>query len=99
MRPELALNQGVRHLADRVDPDALFLQVFADRRETTLAPDTGTLVAAEGGKVACRPIGVDPDRAGLEALGHSERCSHVLGPHARREAVLSIIGDLDRLFL
>src|ERR1700727_1603874 len=99
MRPKLALNEGVRDLADRVDPDALFLQVFADRCETALAPNAGALIAAEGGKVAYRPIGVDPDRAGLEALGHGEGSPDALGPHARCKPVLRIVSDLDRLFL
>src|ERR1700722_4071480 len=99
MRPKLALNEGVRDLADRVDPDALFLQVFADRCETALAPNAGALIAAEGGKVAYRPIGVDPDRTGLEALSHGERGPDALGPDARCKPVLRIVSDLDRLFL
>src|SRR5579872_124375 len=97
--PALALNERIRDLADRIDPDALFLQIFADRRETALAPDAGTLVAAEGRKIAHRPIGVDPDRARFETLRHGEGGPDVLGPHARREAVLRGVGDLDRLFL
>src|SRR5580698_520797 len=99
MRPKLALNEGVRDLADRIDPHALFLEVFADRRETALAPDPRTLIAAKGGKIARRPIGVDPDRAGLQTLCHRERRPDALGPHARRKAVLRVVGDLDRLFL
>src|SRR5580693_9780040 len=99
MRPKLALNEGVRDLADRIDPHALFLEVFADRRETALAPNARTLIAAKGRKVARRPIGVDPDRAGLEALSHGERSPDALGPHACRKAVPRVVGDLDRLFL
>src|SRR6202453_3023363 len=99
MRPKLALNEGVRDLADRVDPDALFLEIFADRRETAFTPDAGTLVAAEGRKVAYRPIGVDPDRAGLEALSHGEGGPDALGPHARGKPELRVVGDLDRLVL
>src|SRR3984957_1837165 len=99
MRPKLALNEGVRDLADRIDPHALFLQVFADRRETALAPDPGTLIAAKGRKVTYRAIGVDPDGAGLEALGHRKCGPDVLGPDASRKAVLGVVGDLDRLLL
>src|SRR5271168_4829971 len=99
MRPKLALNEGVRDLADRVDPDALFLQVFADRRQAAFTPNARTLIAAEGRKVAYRPIGVDPDRAGFEALGHAEGGPDALGPHARGKPVLGVVGDLDRLFL
>src|ERR1700722_15205947 len=98
MRPKLALNEGVRDLADRIDPHALFLEVFADRRETALAPNARTLIAAKGRKVARRPIGVDPDRTGLEALSHGERSPDALGPHARGKPVLRVVGDLDRLF-
>src|ERR1700733_6037561 len=83
MRPKLALNEGVGDLADRVDPDALFLQVFADRGQAALTPDAGTLVAAERRKVARRPASVDPDRSRLEALGHGEGGPDALGPHAR----------------
>src|SRR5580658_2506933 len=99
MRPALALNKRIRDLANRIDPNALFLQVFADCREPAFTSNARTLVTAEGGKIACRPIGVDPDRAGFEALGHCEGCPHVLGPHASRKAVLRVVGDLDRLFL
>src|ERR1700678_4212213 len=99
MRPKLALNEGIRDLADRIDPDALFLEVFADRRETAFAPNARTLVAAEGRKEAYRPIGVDPDRAGLEPLSHGERGPDALGPHARGKPELRVVGDLDRLVL
>src|ERR1700734_1571491 len=99
MRPKLALNEGVRDLSDRVDPDTLFLKVFADRREAAFAPNARTLIAAEGRKVAYRPIGVDPDRSRLEALSHGEGGADALGPYARRKPVLRVVGDLDRLFL
>src|SRR6185437_8683391 len=99
MRRALALNEGVRDLADRVNPDALFLEVFADRREPALTPNAGPLVAAEGRKVAYRAISVDPDRARLEPLSHGEGGPDALGPHAGRKAVLRVVGDLDRLFL
>src|SRR6202167_2461583 len=99
MRPKLALNEGVRDLSDRIDPDALFLQVFADRGQAAFTPNARTLVATEGGEVARRPIGVDPDRSGLEAFGHAEGGPDALGPHARGKPVLGVVGDLDRLFL
>src|ERR1700734_4055247 len=99
MRPKLALNEGVRDLANRIDPHALFLEVFADRGQTALSPDPGTLIAAEGRKVTYRAIGVDPDGAGLEALRHRKCGPDVLGPDASREAVLGVVGDLDRFFL
>src|ERR1700722_960516 len=99
MRPKLALNEGVRDLADCVDPDALFLQVFADRRETAFTPNPRTLIPTEGRKVTYRAIGVDPDGPGLEALRHRKGGPDVLGPDASRKAVLGVVGDLDRLFL
>src|ERR1700733_8288356 len=99
MRPKLALNEGVRDLADCVDPDALFLQVFADRRETAFTPNPRTLIATEGRKVTYRAIGVDPDGPGLEALRHRKGGPDVLGPDASRKAVLGVVGDFDRLFL
>src|SRR3984885_15117221 len=99
MRPKLALNEGVRDLADRIDPHALFLQIFADRGQAAFTSNAGTLIAAKGRKVARRPIGVDPDRTGLEALSHGERGPDALGPDARCKPVLRIVSDLDRLFL
>src|SRR4029077_2043334 len=98
MRPKLALNERVRDLADRIDPHALFLEVFADRRETALAPNPRTLIAAKRRKVARRPIGVDPDRARLQALSHGEGGPYALSPYTCRKAVLGVVGDLDRLF-
>src|SRR5690242_1941315 len=47
-----------------VDPDALVLQVGGEGGDAVLAAEAGVLEAAEGGQVADRAVGVDPDRAG-----------------------------------
>ena len=50
-----------------VDPDAFHLQVVADGVDPVLSPQARVLEATEGCHVAYRSIGIDPDRAGLNA--------------------------------
>src|SRR6478752_6469070 len=46
-----------------------------------------------------RDVGVDPDDAEVEALGHPHRAAVVLGPHAGGQAVLDAVGPAQRLGL
>src|ERR1700691_5932291 len=90
--PRLALDEGIGDFADRIDPHALFLEIFADRRQAALAPDAGALVAAERREIADRAIGVDPDGASLQPLRHGEGRADVLRPYPGGEPVLRVVG-------
>src|SRR5262249_41269365 len=86
-------DEGIRHLADRIDPDRFLLQILADRRQAAFPSDARALVAAEWGKVAGRPIGIDPHRTGFQTPRHGEGGIDTLGPHPGREAILGVVGD------
>ena len=44
-------------------------------------------------------FGIQPDHAGLQCIGDAQRAAHVGGPDIAGEAVLHVIGDLDRVVL
>src|SRR6516162_8060382 len=87
-------DEGVlRPLGGVVQPDGLRLHVALDHILTALTTETTVLHAAEWSHEAQGSIGVYPDRSGLKSLRHAECPSHVLGPDARREPVLRVVGD------
>src|SRR3546814_8080725 len=57
------------------------------------------LVSPERRHDADRPIGIDPDRAGLNFFRHAQRATYVTGPDACPQTVAAIVGDGYRLGL
>src|SRR3546814_14260910 len=55
------------------------------------------LVSPERRHDADRPIGIDPDRAGLNFFRHAQRATYVTGPDACPQTVAAIVGDGYRL--
>src|SRR5438034_4703252 len=77
----------------RVDPNALYLEIVADRIDAVLAAQAGILVAAERRQMADGTISVHPDRPSLYALGHANGTPDVAGPHARSQAEAHVVCD------
>ena len=44
-------------------------------------------------------FGIDPDHARLQRVSKPEGAGHVIGPQIRRQAVLRVIGDVQRVRL
>src|SRR5207253_3250363 len=80
----------------QVDPDLLEASQMLDHRHAVLAPVAGELVAAEGRVRLDHVPGVDPHRAGLQALGEAVRALEVLRlPAAATEPGALLLADLD----
>src|SRR5436309_15003864 len=61
-----------------------------------LAPEAGLLVAAERRARIEAVVGVRPDNAGTEPLGHPEDAGALFRPHACAEAVRRVVRLLHR---
>jgi len=74
-------------MPDAGDPHLLAI----DGRLSTFASDGAHLVAAERRHEADGAIGVDPDRAGPDPVGHGEGAADVRGPDARCQPVDPVV--------
>src|SRR4051812_30118550 len=92
-------DKRVRHLGCGADPDALCLEILADRLLPILATKAAALVSAERRHVAHRPIGVHPDGAGSQSVSHSVGATDALRPDSGGETEIDVIGDADRVVL
>src|SRR5687768_4066231 len=81
------------------DGDVLGVGEEAHRFPAALAADAGRLAAAERrAQVALEPR-VDPDDAGVDAVGEAMGAAEVARPHARREPVRRRVRQRERLGL
>src|SRR4029077_20531791 len=83
----------------RVDPDALDLGVFLDRRPSVLAAQAALPDSSERDRVARATVGVDPHGSGAQPRADAVSSGDVLGPHASGETVHRGVADGDRLVL
>src|SRR5690242_6813278 len=72
-------------------------QIRLEAVASTLAAETGLLVAAERRRRVEAVERVRPHHPGAQPLGHPEDARALLGPDARAEAVRSVVRLLDRL--
>src|ERR1022692_207759 len=73
--------------------DGLYLGVVVEHLVAHFTSPAGLLVPAEGQRGVEHVVAVDPDGAGPELLRQGMRLGDVLGPDARAEAVLRVVGD------
>src|SRR5882724_9198046 len=97
--PRLSHNKRIPGLDTGIDPDALHLQVFVDGALAVFPAHAAVLVAAERRHEADGAVGIDPYRAGLDALGHAYRTAYVAGPYSRAETETNVVGDAHGIFL
>src|SRR5215210_1259965 len=76
---------------------SLELHVGLETVEAALAAEAGLLVAAERRGRVEAVVGIRPDDACAEALGHREDPRALLGPDTRRETVRRVVRLLDGL--
>ena len=74
-------------------------QVRPQPGRSTLAPEAGLLVAAEGGRRIEVVVGVLPDDAGAQRARNLEGLGALVGPDPGGEPVLRVVRLLDRLGL
>src|SRR5687767_13410105 len=89
-------SQGVETSAE-LDPGRLHLGELVEGMERLVATDARLLVAAEWRGDVATVVGVDPDRAGAQALGELEGLVDVGREDRRGEAVDRVVGHAERL--
>src|SRR3954462_1205941 len=95
----LSHHKRIAGLDPGIYPDALHLQVFVDRTLAILASYAAIFIATEWRHETHSPISVDPYRAGLDALRHADRSTHIASPHTRAEPKAHIVGNAHCVFL
>ena len=58
-----------------------------------VAADAAGFDTAEGGGQVAHVVGVDPDHAGFDVVGHAQGAAYVLCPDVGGEAVFDVVGD------
>ncbi len=80
-----------------LDPDTLDLGVIAQSLGTHLTANSGLLEATERRILLEIVVSVDPDRAGLESVGHVDGLIEICGVDTGSQAVLGVVGLLHEL--
>src|SRR5690606_22650841 len=83
--------------ASELHQHRLRFEVRLETQAALFVADAAFLVAAEGQRRVDHRVAVDPHSTGLELAGDAHGGAGVLGPYARGEAVLSVVGFLDHL--
>src|SRR5580704_9786775 len=81
----------------QLDPGRLDLSELVEGVQRLVAADARLLVAAERRGDVAAVVGVDPHRAGTQALGELEGLVDVRGEDRRSQAVYRVVGDAQRL--
>src|SRR6266436_4223792 len=74
-----AHHKWLRGIGLAADPDRLGVHPLPEGIDSSFTTETTALVAAERSCGAADPVGVDPDCAGLQTFGRTQRTSHVRG--------------------
>src|SRR6267143_3526068 len=86
-------------LLRKIDVHLFDVLIFLDAPLAQLAADAALFVPAPG-RFDIRGLHViDPDDAGAQILHHAHRAEDVARPHRRREAVVRVVGNPQRIFL
>src|SRR5258707_14595548 len=80
-----------------LDPGRLDLRELVEGVQRLVAADARLLIAAERRGDVAAVVGVDPHRAGTQALGELEGLVDVGGEDRRGESVDRVVGDGERL--
>src|SRR5258708_11798119 len=80
-----------------LDPGRLDLGELVEGVQRLVAADARLLVAAERRGDVAAVVGVDPHRAGTQALGEFEGLVDVRGEDRRSQAIDRVVGDAQRL--
>lgn len=96
--PKVPISLCFRNLV-QLDADRLVLGVVGQSSLAKLATNTRLLVTTEGELMVKHVVAVDPDGAGLEAVGHADGGVDVLGVDGGSQAVGGVVGQVDDLLL
>src|ERR1700687_3456690 len=97
LRPTERFRGAIRTLVlGQLRPHRFELSVLLERVARKISAPAGFLEAAKRRRVIELVVTIDPDHAGIDALGEKVRPSHVPGPDRRRQTVRSPVGDLQR---
>ena len=87
---------GFASLTFDVDPDALRLQVLANRFHSAFTSEARSLESTKRCHVARHAIAVHPHGSGFQSLRHDQRAPDAAGPDTGRQSVDCRVRDSDR---